>query len=535
MKRVYALYRVSTKRQVDKDKDSNENDIPMQKQACHRFAEQNGWVIVKEFLEKGVSGFKVSADDRDAIQDLKAAAERKEFDILLVFMFDRLGRRQNETPFVVEWFAAQGIEIWSTQEGQQRFENDVDYLMNYMRYWKSNSESKSTSTRVKTRMRQLTAEGVYTGGVTPYGYKLVRSGKFNKRGKELMDIQIDETEAAVVRLIFNRTVKEGYGSYRMADYLNERGIKTHNGSKFQCNTINRILRNRMYCGYFISGDIVSPLLEHLQIIDENHFMQAQYILDQRSYKEQEKQQIARNTKGKTLLSGNLYCAHCGSKMIATSYVDSHTRADGTEYRVRRQRYICCNKAQKRGKCDGQAAYVAATVDEAVLEILREYFSRIRVTPRDKALERRYKQDIIATQAQQKKLSEDTEKMKRRLVELSGEIAKSLMGESVFTPDILSQAIEATKEEIRQNEQQLQEVSNSLDDREGAMQQLDYYYAQFRSWADEFDNATNEQKKMIACQLLREVRVSRGYELDIVFNINYEQFLLSTAANMATAG
>ena len=95
MKRVYALYRVSTKRQVDKDKDSNENDIPMQKQACHRFAEQNGWVIVKEFFEKGVSGFKVSADDRDAIQDLKAAAERKEFDILLVFMFDRLGRRQN--------------------------------------------------------------------------------------------------------------------------------------------------------------------------------------------------------------------------------------------------------------------------------------------------------------------------------------------------------------------------------------------------------------------------------------------------------
>ena len=45
MKRVYALYRVSTKRQVDKDKDSNENDIPMQKQACHRFAEQNGWEV----------------------------------------------------------------------------------------------------------------------------------------------------------------------------------------------------------------------------------------------------------------------------------------------------------------------------------------------------------------------------------------------------------------------------------------------------------------------------------------------------------
>jgi VanZ family protein len=83
----------------------------MQKQACREFAErQNGWVIKKEFLEKGVSGFKVSAENRDAIQELKAAAERKEFDVLLVFMFDRLGRKQDETPFIVEWFNEMGVE-----------------------------------------------------------------------------------------------------------------------------------------------------------------------------------------------------------------------------------------------------------------------------------------------------------------------------------------------------------------------------------------------------------------------------------------
>jgi len=122
LKRAYCLYRVSTKGQVEKD------DIPMQKTACHEFAERNGWTVLKEFSEKGVSGFKVAAQNRDAIQDLKTAAERHEFEILLVYMFDRLGRRQNETPFVVEWFVGQGIEVWSTQEGQQSFENDVDYV-----------------------------------------------------------------------------------------------------------------------------------------------------------------------------------------------------------------------------------------------------------------------------------------------------------------------------------------------------------------------------------------------------------------------
>ena len=70
MKRAYCLYRVSTKNQVDVQKD----DIPMQKIACHEFANAHGWVIAKEFSEKGVSGFKVSADERDAIQSLKTAA-----------------------------------------------------------------------------------------------------------------------------------------------------------------------------------------------------------------------------------------------------------------------------------------------------------------------------------------------------------------------------------------------------------------------------------------------------------------------------
>ena len=109
---VYALYRVSTTKQVDKVKD----DIPMQREACREFAQRMGWTVGKEFLEKGVSGFKVSATDRDAIQELKAAALKNEFQILLVFMFDRIGRIDDETPFVVEWFVKHGIRVWSVQE-----------------------------------------------------------------------------------------------------------------------------------------------------------------------------------------------------------------------------------------------------------------------------------------------------------------------------------------------------------------------------------------------------------------------------------
>lgn len=133
MKRVYCLYRVSTIGQVDK------NDIPMQRQACHTFAKEKGWQIIEEFSEKGVSGYKKSADQREALQELKQAALQKRFDVLLVFMFDRLGRRDDETPFVVEWFVKNGIEVWSVAEGEQRFEDHIDKLLNYIRFWQSSN------------------------------------------------------------------------------------------------------------------------------------------------------------------------------------------------------------------------------------------------------------------------------------------------------------------------------------------------------------------------------------------------------------
>ena len=85
--RVCCLYRVSTDKQVDFNS-NHEADLPMQRKACHKFAESKGWVIVHEEQEEGVSGHKVRAAARDKLQVIKDYARRGKFDILLVFMFD---------------------------------------------------------------------------------------------------------------------------------------------------------------------------------------------------------------------------------------------------------------------------------------------------------------------------------------------------------------------------------------------------------------------------------------------------------------
>ena len=111
-RRVLCLYRVSTDKQVTYN-EREEADIPMQRQTGRRFLEQQGWVLVHEEREDGVSGHKVRAEKRDSIQYIKELALAEKFDILLVFMFDRIGRIADETPFVVEWLIKHGIRVWS--------------------------------------------------------------------------------------------------------------------------------------------------------------------------------------------------------------------------------------------------------------------------------------------------------------------------------------------------------------------------------------------------------------------------------------
>jgi DNA invertase Pin-like site-specific DNA recombinase len=122
---------------------------------------------------------------------IKEAALAGKFDVLLVFMFDRLGRRDDETPFVVQWFVSHGIQVWSVKEGEQRFDTHVDKLMNYIRFWQASGESEKTSIRVRTRQQQMVLAGEYRGGLIPYGFDAVYLGRVNKKGQPVRDLVID--------------------------------------------------------------------------------------------------------------------------------------------------------------------------------------------------------------------------------------------------------------------------------------------------------------------------------------------------------
>ena len=226
-KRVGCLYRVSTKKQAEKD------DIPMQRIACKEFiSKKEDWTLEKEYIELGVSGYKLSESERDALQDIKKDVLNKKIDVLLVFMFDRIGRKEEETPFVVEWLIKEGIEVWSVKEGQRKIENRADKLINYITYWQAGGESEKTSIRVKEAQTQNAVEGILTYGGTrnsPYGYQFIKSGQYTKKGVERQKLIINENEANTIRKIYEMYVLKGYGSSRIGKFLNNEKEKPRRG------------------------------------------------------------------------------------------------------------------------------------------------------------------------------------------------------------------------------------------------------------------------------------------------------------------
>lgn len=520
--RVYCLYRVSTNQQVDHD-EKDEADIPMQRLECHKFAERMGWTIIHEEQEEGVSGHKVRAENRDKIQLIKDAARQKKFDIFLVFMFDRIGRIADETPFVVEWFVKNGIRVWSTKEGEQRFESHTDKLTNYIRFWQADGESEKTSIRTSTRMGQIVESGYFTGGTCPYGYKLVRQGRTNKRGHDLYDLTVNEDEAPLVRLIFDKYVTEGRGAQSIANLLNSMKIKNRSGNNWHPSSIRGMIKNITYIGILRSGESRSQVLPQLQIIDEQLFQAAQEITKQRSGKYEDTRHIPLNIKGTSLLAGNVFCGHCGARLSLTTNGKGRPRSDGTD--AVRVRYVCQTKTRKHEPCGGQTGYTKHILDGMINDIVHDIFRKVKSLSKAEILGTSHAAKIGEYKAIAKRAQREYQKAEKELQGLKREVVKAVTGNSAFPVELLSSLVQEAEQKCAALKLAYEEAQQNVEQSETVMQELQVKYDQFIDWSNAYDTANIETQKMIVAHLIERVDVFRGYELKIKFAISVEQFLI----------
>ena len=90
MKKVRMLLRVSSNQQLDAD-----GDLDIQRQIVSDYVQAHpDWNLdKKEYFEGSNSGYKNAVADRDVLQEALQDAEKKDYDILVAYKDDRIGRR----------------------------------------------------------------------------------------------------------------------------------------------------------------------------------------------------------------------------------------------------------------------------------------------------------------------------------------------------------------------------------------------------------------------------------------------------------
>ena len=77
--------------------------------------------------------------------------------------------------------------------------------------------------------------------------------------------------------------------------------------------------------------------------------------------------------------------------------------------------------------------------------------------------------------------------------------------------------------VSESEEKLAELRAEEAQKKQGIDMITPAYNQFKSWAEEFDTATLEQKKMISCNLFKRIEVVRDYKITVELNMTYQQF------------
>ena len=541
MKKVNCLYRVSSKQQL------HEDDIPVQRAECKLFIDKmEDWEFNKEYLEPAVSGFKTPIEKRKVLQSILEDAKAKKFDVLLVYMSDRIGRKEDETPAYVSALNELGIEVWSVKEGQLKTTEHIDKLLNYIRFWQAEGESRKTGMRVKSAQETMAKSGKFVGGKAPLGYDLVYSGEISNHGRALKKLEINKEQAEIVKIIFNYAINYGYGAFKIAKVLNEEGITPINDNWKAC-TVTQILQNPIYKGYIaynrrqrsVCGGnyektpmknwiLSEEKIPELVIIPEETWDKVQELREKRkgSFKKARDEgngKYETTSTGTLSLMGLIYCGCCGRRLTNASKYDYWTTKAGEKKKKIVGRYRCTNKANATLACNGKTYYRAEEIEPIVYATVTAYLDSLKKAD--------IYEDILAMQEASK------EKVKKEITHIRNQITATkkdmetlelnipaaLRGEIPLSVDKLSEMIKSKEEAMAGYEETIKEKLSELEKMQINKKDISSIGSIVSNWGELFMESSIAEKKVMLARLIERIDILDD-DIKIKFKISLEDYV-----------
>ena len=102
--------------------------------------------------------------------------------------------------------------------------------------------------------------------------------------------------------------------------------------------------------------------------------------------------------------------------------------------------------------------------------------------------------------------------------MKGEVIKTIRGESSFSKELLNSLIAEAETKCRELQENLEAAQAAYDEGQAVMASLNTQYNDIISWAEMYDTASIEAKKMIVIRPVSSTNEPRGYFLPVYCSI-----------------
>lgn len=545
MKKVRMLLRVSSNQQLEAD-----GDLSVQRNIVLDYiSKNNDWELdSKEYFEGGVSGYKNSVADRDVLQEALLDAQKHEYDILVVYKDDRIGRRMWEIGAYVMQLKNYGVDIYTTKDGCISPDNDdiMGQMMLALRYGNAQKSSSDTGQRVKDTAQRLVKQGKFMGGKAPYGYELVLSGELSKHGRALHKLQIIPEQAEIIKYIYALSYNKEFGSTKIAQILNnsDKYKELAPNDYWKCGTITSILTNPIYCGITaykrrekINGKYhrldeedwvyAENVNEDIKIIEVELWNKVQ---DKRSrrcvrYKkgvlEEKGVNVVTRNDGMLTLIDVAYCGYCGSKLTNGSRYNYWTIKDTGEKRASKIPIYKCQTAWKGITHNKTKSYKADKIEEVVFKYISQYINSLQdnnETYRQITDNNNKEKEMFSKKI--KKAEQDLKKIKDDISIMKTHIPEAMAGTYPLSIEIIAETIKTFENNQKEKEKEIEKLKKQYKHMQVSNKDFDELQKIIPSWEKIFNDADKQTKRILINKIVDKIIITNE-KITVKFKIKLD--------------
>lgn len=413
-KKCYIYTRVSTAAQTEG------YSLEAQSERLRKYADYKEMEVVREYCDAGKSGKSITGrpEFQRMLQDV--SEERDEVAFILVFKLSRFGRNAADVLNSLQFIQDYGVNLICVEDGIDSSKDSGKLTITVL---SAVAEIERENILVQTMegRKQKAREGKWNGGQAPFGYDL------DSRNSTLV---VNEEEAEIVRIIYDKFVHTDMGADAICNYLNQRGytkkkVRGHELNYFARGLIMKILDNPVYTGKIAYGKNVTEKVkgtrdEYRRVKTDDYLLADglhEAIVDEETWeaaREKRKRTGVRFVKTHSLehehiLTGLIRCPLCGGGMSGT--VQRRQNKKTGEYKD--TFYYRCHH---RKKVDGKICDYKPMLNQKMFNAEVEEFIRYMVAGDEF---RKFVQEKLEEKVDVSALETEREQLQKQLKQVQG--------------------------------------------------------------------------------------------------------------------